>query len=107
MMCSKGGESSLLTLIASCASEIDTPSVTNSAACFRFCGVIKFIAPSVSFPPQRPQLERLDIICSTSFLLSSGRDEDPASPDSLMFAPKRLRTRKRSAELKKLCHGIQ
>jgi hypothetical protein len=47
-----------------------TPSWTSAAARLRLAGVIRFIVPSWSSAPQRPQLLRLEIILITSLSLT-------------------------------------
>src|ERR1700730_6070861 len=61
---------------ASAASETVMPSLTSAAACFRFAGVTRLSAPSVSSLPQRPQFDSSVFQRSYSTLVTGASNVD-------------------------------
>src|SRR5436853_6585777 len=67
-----------------------TPSCTSAAARLRLAGVIRFIVPSWSSAPQRPQLLRLEIILITSLsvtVVAIASSSKKLEGDGLAFHP--------------------
>src|SRR5262245_61316989 len=63
-----------------------TPSLTRSAACFRFCGVIRFSVPFSSSLPQRPQFDSSTFHRSMSACVTVWFDPPPCNEGAVPIA---------------------